>query len=292
MSDPVERLRQFDPGSPDSAPTAAEIRRRGEQIRRRRRTTTIGAVVLAVAAIALPVALLSPSEQATAPISPATSPTTTPDPSEGPAPSTPATSSSSPSVPTTIPAAFPLITGWPASSEAEPGPNSGVTGPKVDLTDALFDYQACGERLPVPEVADRLRATYRSAEDGRSRQLLVFADAQEAVAFMSDLVTFYRACTDDPGQPQSPAFERTVIDTEVGGESYAVGAFPPDGQPIGSTQVLHAVRVGSAVLIDTTEGEGGGGGDLDSLTRGRTELMTSRSTDPVAAMCHFTEAGC
>lgn len=291
MSDPIARLRQFDPGPLDGAPTPAEIRRRGDQLRRRRRTTTVAAVALVVAAIVVPVALLDPEEQATLPVPPATAPTTASDPTISPTPSAPAVPSGSPTVPTTIPTTFPLTTGWPDSSEAEPGPNSGVTGPQVDLEDPLFDYQACGQRLPVPEAADRLRATYRDVEDSRSRQLLVFTDAQEAVVFMSDLVAFYRACPDDPGQPQGAAFARTVIDTEVGGGSYAAGAFPPDGQPVGSTQVLHAVRVGSAVLLDTTEGEGGGG-DLDALTRGRAELMTSRSTDPVAAMCRFTVAGC
>ena len=144
----------------------------------------------------------------------------------------------------------------------------------------------------MPTPAARLRAIYRNVEDTRTRQLLTFDDAQTAMGFMDDLVSFYRACPEDIGGPQTATFRRAVVATAVGGQSYAMGGFPPADQPVGTTQVLHAVRLGSAILIDTIEGEGGGSDDLESLTRQRAELMTSNSSETIGAMCLFTLAGC
>ena len=303
MTDPFEPLRDLDARPPTGTPTPVDVRRRGDQIRRRRSVATSLAAAVATVAIVVPTAVLVGGDDRTAPapVSPGPSePTTATDPATPPttepAPTDPTDPTSqpgdpSPAVPTTIPDDFPLTAGWPDPADAE-DPARALTGPSPNLKDPLFDYAACGETLPVPEPADRLRAIYRSAEDTRTRQLLTFTDAQQAVAFVGDIVAFYRACPAEPGGPQSPAYQRAVVETNSGGQSYAVGAFPPADQPVGSTQVLHAVRLGSAVLLDTTQGEGGTSDDVAALTQQRAQAMTAASTDPVAALCRFTEAGC
>lgn len=302
MTDPFEPLRDLDARAPMDAPSPADVRRRGDQIRRRRRAATSLAAAVAIAAVAVPTASLVGGDDRTAPApvapgpsepntatDPATPPTTEATPTD---PTDPTSQPGDPSaVPTTIPDDFPLTAGWPDPADAE-DPERALTGPSPDLEDPLFDYAACGEALPLPEPADRLRAIYRSAEDTRTRQLLTFADAQQAVAFIGDVVAFYRACPAEPGGPQSPAYQRAVVETTIGGQSYAIGAFPPADQPVGSTQVLHAIRLGSAVLLDTTEGEGGTSDDVAALTQQRAEVMTTASSDPVAALCRFTDAGC
>ncbi len=295
MSDPLQRLRHFDPATSAGARSPAEIRQRGDRLRRRRRVIT-GAAVAAVAAVLVPMTLLIRSDGEVAPAGPGpsspTAPATPPTATEAPTQPPTQTPDEPGSVPTTIPDDFPLIDGWPDPADVEPGPSTGLTGPQPVLDDPLFDYAACGRSLLVPESAAQLRAIYRNVEDTRTRQLLTFADAQLAVTFMDDLVAFYRACPEEAGGPLAPAYRRAVVPTGVGGQSYAMGGFPPADQPVGSTQVLHAVRLGSAVLLDTTEGEGGGSGDIEALTRQRAELMTASSTTPIGEMCRFAVAGC
>lgn len=301
MTDPIERLRHFDPAAPMSPPDPADIRRRGEQIRRRRQRILMAAVAAAVLAVIVPVTVLSGNvSRALLPAAPADPPSviigpaipeggSTPPTGPTPGPRNPAAE------PPPIPADFLLAAGWPDESTAEPGPRSGLTPPQPDLEHPAFDYVACGATLPVPAETDRLRALWSNVEDLRGRQLLTFPDAAAAAVFVGGAADFYRACGVEPPEGDGLTYTWTVVRTEYGGQSVAVSSTPSSAgaSAVGVVRMVHLIRLGSAVLIDTTEGEGGGGGpDLPGLTRSRAEVMALAAAPVVAAMCRYTEAGC
>lgn len=292
MTDPIERLRALDAGDP-VVPSPIDVRRRGDRIRRRRHAVAgLAAAVAASVAVVVPSALLAGDDPTPAPAPPAPSGTRSPAPSEtsSPAPS----ETGSPSVAEPIPADFPLVAGWPDPTAVEPGPSFGITGPAPDLEDPVFDQPACGGPLSVPGGTQRLRAVYRNVEDLRSRQLISFPSADDAVGFVDDVVRLYRSCPQEPPGDDGLTYTRVVVETEVGGQSWAVGRYPSrDGEPaVGSASTVHVVRLGSAVLVDTVEGEGGGAGDLEELARQRAGFMAQASASVVERMCLFTVAGC
>lgn len=57
-------------------------------------------------------------------------------------------------------------------------------------------------------------------------------------------------------------------------------------------EVVHVVRLGRALLVDTTSTEGGGGPDPDAEATAQIARQTEASADVVSAMCAFTQAGC
>lgn len=59
MSDPFDELTDFEAGVPVSPSPAAEIRRRGERLRRRNALMTVGGAVAAIVLVAVPVAIVS-----------------------------------------------------------------------------------------------------------------------------------------------------------------------------------------------------------------------------------------
>ncbi len=59
MPDPIDELSNFEPGVPVSPIPAAEVRRRGERLRRRRTALGVGGAVAAVVLIAVPVAVVA-----------------------------------------------------------------------------------------------------------------------------------------------------------------------------------------------------------------------------------------
>ncbi|GEP36677.1 hypothetical protein NPS01_03400 [Nocardioides psychrotolerans] len=74
----------------------------------------------------------------------------------------------------------------------------------------------------------------------------------------------------------------------MGGESWAVVRTSElRGSPAIGLEILHVIRVGSAVLIDITSGE-----DMEEGSEEQVASQTDAAADVVAAMCAFTEAGC
>jgi hypothetical protein len=59
MPDPIEELSNFEPGVPVSPMPAAEVRRRGDRLRRRNTALVVGGAVAAVALVAVPVAVFA-----------------------------------------------------------------------------------------------------------------------------------------------------------------------------------------------------------------------------------------
>lgn len=261
----------------------------------------MAAVAAAVLAVIVPVTVLSSNGgRALLPAAPASPPSAIIGPGiteGGSAPPTgPTAGPRDPAAePPPIPADFPLAAGWPDESTAEPGPQSGLTPPRPDLEHPAFDYVACGRTLPVPAETDRLRTLWSNVEDLRGRQLLTFPDAAAAAVFVGGATEFYRGCGVEPAGSDDLTYTWTVLPTEYGGQSVAASSTPSRaGAPaVGVVRMVHLIRLGRAVLIDTTEGEGGGGGpDLPGLTRSRAEVMALAAAPVVAAMCRYTEAGC
>ena len=61
-------------------------------------------------------------------------------------------------------------------------------------------------------------------------------------------------------------------------------------RPSAST-ILHVIRLGRAVLVDTTSNEAGAGPDPEADVRRQLDAQTTATATVVAAMCAFTEAG-
>ncbi|MDO9494977.1 MAG: hypothetical protein Q7J48_04680 [Nocardioides sp.] len=188
-----------------------------------------------------------------------------------------------------IPADFPLAAGWP--ERHEPGPRNGLTGPAPDVK-VLERFTVCDAALPTAPSLDRLGAAWTDVEDYRYRLLLTFEDADGAIAYQRQLVDAYRACprTEDG---EGSASLNDVRQTRVGGESWAiVRTFEYLDAPAIGMEVIHVVRLGRALLVDTTSNEGGGGAAPDADVNAQIARQTADSAEVVSAMCAFTEAGC
>lgn len=284
MSDPIHDLENFNSeGLPVNPLAPSEVRRLGDRMRRRRNATAVVAGVAAVAVIAAPIALYAGRDDRSAPNpepGPASSTTASPDVVE----TTPPTPEPVRALVKEIPEGFPLAVGWPDDDQAE-SEEQGLTGPNRKLDSLLFEM--CGNTFDDPPYVDRLRANWTNPEDYRDRQLTTYADAGAAVDAVSSLTDFYRAC---PEEEVSDGYTRvrTVQRTQVGGESWALAQHLEfEGAPAISIYVVHVIRLGRAVLIDTSASEGSKG-DIDVTIAG----MTTNTVEPVSRMCVFTEAGC
>lgn len=220
--------------------------------------------------------------------------------STGPSPSAVSPSASATSAPVSdstggghdLPDDFPLAAGWPSDDLAEPGRHYGLKGPDRDRPPLTF--VACGKSAPDPERTDRLLAEWSNVEDFRARQVTTYDDSRSASAAVTAFVGFYRDCPTDEGSADDGY--STAIDvrrTDSGEESWAVvRASLYDGYPTVGLEVLHVVRVGRAVLIDTAANEGGAGPDRASDITGQIEYQAEHTRDVVEAMCAYADGGC
>lgn len=183
---------------------------------------------------------------------------------------------------------FPLDAGWPADEDAETE-EGGLTLPIDRFTADFADY-TCGRAAPAPRPDQRLRGQFSNVEDYRTRELVVLADADAAVAWVGRLRAFYEACP--VKREDDLTYPVTVLESAVGGQSFGVlRATEYLGEPTLGLSALHVVRVGRSVLLDSASGEGmvrdpqvDGPRVLDALSADTTAVVT--------AMCAFTEAGC
>ena len=164
-------------------------------------------------------------------------------------PATPPSTSST-SVPTTIPEDFDL--------GPEPSTDSEVTGGPVDR----LPFDVCpGAGIPGVNSAVDQRFTWVTGhESGDGRGLLVFADADGAVAFMSGLRAAADRCSTALPRPQggtSVTVRGPLTGTWGEGMSLVQASIPAAGadpQPIIGTYLL-VVRVGSSVALHEAAGE-------------------------------------
>jgi len=277
MSDPIDRLENFNrEGLPVTPLAASEVRRLGDRMRRRRNAAAVVGAVAAVAVIATPFALLAggsdsrepgPSEPSTVTDVPTTT-TPTPGPSGWV---------------TRIPDDFPLADGWPDPSLSEY--DEALKGPGRDLRALAFE--SCGNRVPDPGSSDRLNASWTNAEDFRNRELRTFRTDQEAVTYLAHLRVLWQECAQETGSDDYTRL-RSVRPTEVGDESFAlVTHLEFQGAPAIGLTVAQVVRIGNAVYVDEASNEGSAGD-----TAGQLAEMADESAGVLDEMCVFAEGGC
>jgi hypothetical protein len=240
---------------------AAEVRRRGDRLRRRNTALAVaGGTVAAMTAIGVPIAL-----------------TQTGGSSDGDAGLVATQGPSADAVEwrTDVPEGFPVTGGFP-------GPEAGgrtTTGP----------YQAqavgpcAGPAWDVSGALDSLAAVYQDpSEGGLDRVVAVFADDEEASARLAELARQVETC-EPQGQPPVSA---EPLPSDLGEESVVfVNGYDETGEGF-----LHqAVRVGNAVLYSTAYFNGAGDSAVVEQTR---ELEQDRSAEVVTAMCVFAADPC
>lgn len=184
-----------------------------------------------------------------------------------------------------IPDDFPMLAGWPASSEADGG---GRFGPSR-TTDAVM-FTACGTEWREPARVDRVRAGWDSAEDYRTRQLTTYDDDDAAASAVADLVAFEQSCPTEPAGDDGFGVEREVRPVTVGDDAWAIlerDTF--GGRPSVFGESAMVVQVGRAVLVVL---HGGHAGYPDGDGQGQVEAMGSQAATSIAKMCQFTKTGC
>lgn len=184
----------------------------------------------------------------------------------------------------TVPEEFPLTAGWP-----DPGGDGSTEGPAPDVEP--LPVAACGEQLGQPSTTAVLTARYDAPEDYRSRQLLVFEDAQRAVDHVTDIEAFYTACPQTPPTPEGLTYWEFRPNL-LGGQALQVVGLPATAEgapgPLG-LQSISVVRLGRAVVVDQVSNEASG---FEDQVRRVYRDQQAALGEVVAAMCTFTEDGC
>lgn len=256
--EPLDRLQALadEGGRAAQGLPGTQVRLLGARRRRRRLATTTGAVVMAVAVVAGG-AFAALDRLGGTSIEPADpSPTRPVDPSPtgpaGPSPSEPAGPR-----PTVIPPDYRID-----RELADYGSDGEVQGPSADIEAEPF--QAC-ERTGWPENTvpiDQLGVRSTAAGDIRHIRLVrLYGDAEAADAVVRGLVDVVAGCSGerDGGTVMKYEGEQTTLGD--GGLKVLI-SFEVDGLPVLGMEQLHAIRVGSAVLIVSESGEYEPGSDV------------------------------
>lgn len=193
----------------------------------------------------------------------------------------PMTATAAPAPTHRIPDAFPLLSGYPRNSAAEPGEGDGRHGPSRTMKRIV--PRACGARVPVPHHTDLLRAGWTNPEDYRERQLVTFGGPRRAQAYADDLLDLFRACPADGPRDDREHSRLTASDQgDAGG--VVTSTYTYRGSPRPGLQLMHVVRVGSAVLVATTYDEGGAGRHPRREARAERRRTAHQIEGVVAAM--------
>ncbi len=266
-------LDHFDQGMPamDLLP-AAEIRRRGDRMRRRRATlVAAGGVLAAAVAVGTPVLALSGSDGTGRDPSVATS---------GPATEQPP----APTVPpagwlTAVPDDFPLTAGF--ADEAAPASSSLEGDPAVPAgCGALFEG-----------YTDDLVATYQGeSEDRALRYLVVYPDAASAQEATSSWRSAVAACGTQSIARGTTRVHGVLDAVDLGtDEAYALTEQVQHDDGLVSELSLAVVgRTGNAVYVDYSFGSVGG----DAQVTDETARLVAGSAQPVQALCAFAVEPC
>lgn len=264
MRDPIDALTHLSPGEPVEQPPAAEIRRRGNALRRRRTATIAVGALVAIAAVVVPLSLLNRPDL---PVEPATDdPTST------------QTQEPTDAVVTQIPDDFPIETGLSTRDVIEHyGPAA-----RGEIGTELEPFTPCGEQIWPADGVDTLDVAVSAPEWWETRQLATYASADEAVAVLEAAREALDGCSSYPG---GDAQTLEVLDGDTGYDDVTFGFSSSSGMPGGT--VVQLMRVGSAVVLLSASGEY----TADSIQSGADDL-TWASQELATHMCVFTEAGC
>ena len=252
MPDPIDELEGFTMPTVNPLP-AAEVRRRGDRIRRRNHTVAALGGVAAVVTLAVPFAVFAGNQT--------------------PADPQPMSPSRSVEWVQQIPDGFPLSDGLPASTRER----DGYEQRHVDVCD--------GQGWSAEGASDVRQAVYTGENEGSwNRALALYPsdrDAQRALQVASDSAA---ACASDTEDGQGRWVE--LVPSVAGDESIAYANHMSDA---GDMFVVRLVRVGNAILQDSPYSFAGGNA---RMVQREVDLVAEKSAGVVEAMCVFSATPC
>lgn len=254
MRDPIDELENFDPGPAMNPMPAADVRRRGDRIRRRNNALATVGGLAAVAALAVPFAVFAGGQSPSS------------DPQPAPAPPVEWVQE--------IPEDFPLTDQLPASTKVRDGYE-------------MQHVPVCGDSQTwsADGTTDARQAAYTGeTEGGWDRTIGVYPTDREAARELMRVSAAAAACAVETEDAKQRWVE--LAQSDAGDESVAYANVMSDA---GDMFVVRLVRVGNAILQDSTYAFGGG--DPRRIQEG-VDLVTEKSAGVVDAMCVFSEDGC
>ena len=239
VPDPLDTLSRLADGQARPMLPPAEVRRRGDRLRRRRTGLRTLGGALAVAVVLGGVALTTGTDGGT---------------SREPAPATQSSSPTGAATAMAVPAWFPLDQGYP-----DPGGDGSVTGPSSSRAAALAPIEACGQRAyPVVRPAGRQSVRLQQPEDFRARELTTYDDEAAAKQALASFASALRDCPRETTDGTTAT--NTVSTVRAGDQSWGVvTTYETDGRPSLGLQVTTATRAGAALLVATQANEGDAG---------------------------------
>jgi hypothetical protein len=280
MPDPIEDLEHFiDQGLNVNPLPAAEVRRRGTRMRRRNNVVAAVAGVAAVALVAVPLGLYAAGGDGRAaepaPINPGPSRTT---------------DASATGWLQEVPAGFPLAEGLPATNGLDGSPVTVIDEPALAVI-TLCGVPAWSATSAEPvEPADAAGATYTGeSEDSAARTLAVYENEHAAEQAVAGLRTALDNCPVDRTGTRAPQ-RYDVSPADLGEESFTFTQRSLDGAGfLGDLGVYQVVRVGNAVYLAASYGQGGGDEEVIAHTR---QLMNAASAGVISDLCLFAAEPC
>ncbi|KAA1421193.1 hypothetical protein F0U44_02460 [Nocardioides humilatus] len=183
-----------------------------------------------------------------------------------------------------LPVDFPLTSGWPTDDGSS---EYTLDEPSIDNQAMLAagDLSGC-QAIGGGDPLDRLTARLTVGDATYVREVQLFANNDEALAFLDSVQDAYATCELEGPTDGTPSFTTTTSQGSLGDDSEVITR-ASDG--IGRV-VINVVRVGTAIAIDLASDEGTGDtvGDLATVTRENladvvaalNELGGATTTDP------------
>lgn len=254
-------------GLPVDPLPAAEVRRRGDRLRRRRTAlVAVGSVAAVGVLVATPLALMAGGADSTRPLDPA-----------GPGPATRSASTEGVEWRTAVPPDLPLLDEMPAGAERYPDYGQQLVGP------------CGGPGFTAAGALDTEDVIWTDGvEASEQRTVAVYADDAAASAAVDDVRDQLAAC--EQPTPRGDSIWAVEQASDLGEQSYVfVNSWYAGGEQTGEAHVHQLVRVGNAVLYDNANFGGAGDPEVVDLT---VEQVREDSAYVVSSMCVFAADPC